>query len=177
MTFTVGFVTGATPDKWARVWGERSKERLELVPVGEDAQLDGVRDGTHDMALVRLPVDREGLHLIPLYDEQPVVVVGIEHLATVVDEVTMDDLADDELIDWRRFGLKDAIALAANGAGVVQVPMSVARLHARKDVTFRPVSDLPATSVGLAWRQDDEDPRVQTFIGIVRGRSANSSRS
>ena len=72
MTFRVGFVTGATPDKWARVWGERSKERLELVPVEQDVQLDGVRDGTLSMALVRLPVDRDGLHLIPLYDEQPV---------------------------------------------------------------------------------------------------------
>ena len=177
MTFTVGFVTGATPDKWARIWGERSRERLDLVPVDEDVQLDGVRDGTHDMALVRLPVDRDGLHLIPLYEEQPVVVVGIEHVATVVDEVTMDDLADDELIDWRRFGLKDAVSLAANGAGVVQVPLSVARLHARKDVTSRPVTDLPTTTVGLAWLEGNEDPRVQTFIGIVRGRSANSSRS
>ena len=65
MTFTVGFVTGATPDKWARLWRERSNERLELVPVAEDAQLDGVRDGSQSMALVRLPVDREGLHLIP----------------------------------------------------------------------------------------------------------------
>ena len=177
MSFTVGFVTGATPDKWARVWAERSRERLDLVPVEEAAQLDGVRDGSHDMALVRLPVDREGLHLIPLYEEQPVVVVGIEHVATVVDEAGLADLADDELIDWRTFGLKDAVSLAANGAGVVQVPMSVARLHARKDVTFRPVSDLPTTTVGLAWLASNDDPRVQTFIGIVRGRSANSSRS
>jgi DNA-binding transcriptional LysR family regulator len=177
MTFTVAFVTGATPDKWKRVWGERSRERHELVPGEEDVQLDGVRDRSHDMALVRLPVDRDGLHLTPLYEERPVVVVPVDHLVTVVDEVSLEDLADDELIDWRRFGLKDAISLVANGAGVVQVPMSVARLHARKDVTYRPVTDLEPTSVGLAWRQDDDDPRVQTFIGIVRGRSANSSRS
>jgi DNA-binding transcriptional LysR family regulator len=176
MTFSVGFVTGATPDKWARAWRDRSRERLELVPVEEDAQLDGVRDGSHDMALVRLPVDRDGLHLIPLYEEQPVVVLGIEHDATVVDELTTGDLVDDELVDWRRFGLRDAFSLVANGAGVLQVPMSVARLHARKDVTFRPVTDLPATTVGLAWLQDNDDPRVQTFIGIVRGRTANSSR-
>ena len=176
MSFTVGFVTGATPDKWARVWRERSRERLELVPVDEADQLDAVRDGSHDMALVRLPVDREGLHLIPLYEEQPVVVVGIEHVVTVLDEVTMADLADEELVDWRRFGLKDSISLAANGSGVVQVPLSVARLHARKDATYRPVTDLEPTTVGLAWLESNEDPRVQTFIGIVRGRSERSSR-
>ena len=38
MTFTVGFVTGATPDKWARTWRDRSRERLELVPVTEEDQ-------------------------------------------------------------------------------------------------------------------------------------------
>ena len=30
--------------------------------------------------------------------------------------------------------------------------------------------------LGLAWLVDNEDPRVQTFIGIVRGRTERSSR-
>ena len=68
------------------------------------------------------------------------------------------------------------VATVAAGTGVVVVPMSVARLHHRKDVTYRPVSDLAPTTVGLAWRADDDDERVQTFIGIVRGRTARSSR-
>ncbi|WP_372734068.1 LysR substrate-binding domain-containing protein [Nocardioides sp.] len=176
MTFRVGFVTGATPDKWARAWRERERERLELVPVFEEVQLDELRTGSLSMALVRLPVERDGLHLIPLYEELPVVVMGIEHDATVVDEVTMGDLAEEEFVDWRRFGISDAVSMVASGAGVLQVPMSVARLHARKDVTYRPVTDLPATTVGLAWRMDDEDPRIQRFVGIVRGRTARSSR-
>ena len=69
------------------------------------------------------------------------------------------------------------VATVAAGTGVVVVPMSVARLHHRKDVTYRP-GDRPAADdrrPGLA-RVDDEDERVQTFIGIVRGRSARSSR-
>ena len=99
MTFRVGFVTGATPDKWARIWGERSKERLELVPVEPDVQLDGVRDGSLSMALVRLPVDRDGLHLIPLYDEQPVAVMDVDDTLTLLDEVASEDLADEHQ-DW-----------------------------------------------------------------------------
>ena len=176
MTFTVGFVTGATPDKWARVWRERSRERLELVPVTEDAQLDGVRAGTQSMALVRLPVDREGLHLIPLYEELPVAVMSIDNTLTLLDEVTQADLADEHQ-DWGDLATADVVATVAAGTGVVVLPMSVARLHHRKDVTYRPVTDLPPTTVGLAWRADDEDERVQTFIGIVRGRSERSSRS
>ena len=144
--FRLGFVTGATPDKWARIFEQRAGA-IELVPVTEDEQEQGVRGRTLDMVLARLPVDREGLHCIPLYEERPVAVMGVEHVATV-----------------------------AAGTGVVVVPMSVARLHHRKDVTFRPVTDLPTTTIGLVWRTDRDDERVQTFIGVVRGRTANSSR-
>ena len=48
-TLRIGFVTGATPDKWARHWRDRRRERLELVPLTEADQLDGVRDGSLDM--------------------------------------------------------------------------------------------------------------------------------
>jgi DNA-binding transcriptional LysR family regulator len=187
----VGFVTGTTPDKWAGIWRTRHRdEPLELVPLEEAGQIKGLRDGRLDMALVRLPLDRDGLHLIPLYDEQPVVVVGKDHLVTVADEVTTHDLADEQLVlphssgwspdveqlDFPPMTLREAVEVVASGTGVMVVPMSVARLHHRKDVTFRPVTDLPATKVGLAWQVDNDDPRVQTFIGIVRGRTERSSR-
>jgi len=188
--FRVGFVTGATPDKWARIWRERSRIPLELVPVDQDEQETPLRDGSLDMCLVRLPVDRDGLHLIPLYDEVPVVVAGAEHLVAAAEEVTLDDLSDEQLVlphssgwtpaaeqlDWPAMTVRDAVEVVAAGTGVLLVPMSIARLHHRKDVVQRPVVDLPPTKVGLSWLVDNEDPRVQTFIGIVRGRSERSSR-
>ena len=188
--FRLGFVTGATPDKWARTWRDRSRDPLELVPVEQEDQERVVRDGEVDMVLARLPVDRDGLHCINLYDERVVAVMGHEHVATVVDEVGTDDLADEQLVaphasgwtprapqlDWPAMSVREAVETVAAGTGVLLVPMSVARLHQRKDVTYRPVHDLEGTTVGLVWRTDNEDPRVQTFIGIVRGRTANSSR-
>ena len=189
--FRLGFVTGATPDKWARTWRERRPEPIELVPLEQHEQTDGLRDGRLDMALVRLPVDREGLHLIPLYDEQAVVVVGKDHLVTVADEVSTHDLVDEQLVlphesgwrpqaeqlDYPPMSVREAVEVVAGGTGILIVPMSVARLHHRRDVTFRPVTDLPATKVGLAWLVDNDDPRIQDFIGIVRGRTERSSRS
>lgn len=186
----LGFVTGATPDKWARTWRERRREPLELVPLEQAGQTDGLHDGSLDLALVRLPVDREDLHLIPLYDEQAVVVVGKDHLVTAADEVTTHDLADEQLVlphesgwtpeaeqlDFPPMSLRDAFEVVASGTGVLVVPMSVARLLHRRDVTFRPVTDLPTTKVGLAWLVDNDDPRIQDFIGIVRGRTERSSR-
>ena len=184
-------MTGATPDKWARTWRTRHpRDPLELVPVEEHEQEAGLRSGDLDMCLVRLPIDREGLHCIPLYDELPVVVVGKDHVATVVEEVSLEDLADEQLVlphasgwtpdaeqlEWPPMTVRDAVEVVASGTGVVIVPMSVARLHHRKDTAYRPVVDLPPTKVGLAWLVENEDPRVQTFIGIVRGRTERSSR-
>ncbi len=97
--FRVGFATGVTPDKWARVWAERMPRRpLELVPLQGRDGVAMVRAGELHMCLVRLPVDREGLHLIPLYDEQPVVVVAKEHPVAAYDEIDVADLADEHLL-------------------------------------------------------------------------------
>jgi DNA-binding transcriptional LysR family regulator len=189
--FRVGFVAGATPDKWARVWRERfPRQPLELVPLEQDVQEADLRAGELDMCLVRMPVDREGLHCIPLYDEVPVAVVGAEHVATVVDELSLADLADEQLVlphpsgwtptveqlEWPPMSVAEAVEVVAAGTGVAIVPMSLARLHQRKDTAYRPVRDLPPTTVALAWLVDNEDPRVQSFIGIVRGRTERSSR-
>lgn len=189
-TLRVGFVTGATPDKWARAWRERHRNPLELVPVTEEEQEERLRDGTLDMCLVRLPVDRDGLHLIPLYDEVAVVVVAHDHFATAATEVDLADLADEQLVlphasgwtptapqlEWPSMSEREAIEVVASGGGVAIVPMSVARLFTRKDVATRPVTDLPATTVGLAWLVERDDEDTQAFVGVVRGRTANSSR-
>lgn len=187
----VGFVTGATPDKWARHWRERRRERLELVPVEEREQEHGVRDGSLDMCLVRLPVDGEGLHCVRLYDELAVVVAGAEHfLAAAEAEVDAADLADEQLVrphhsgwrpdaeqlDWPPMSEKDAVETVAAGTGVVVLPMSVARLHQRKDVVSRVVRDLEPTTIALVWRVDRDDEVTQAFVGVTRGRTANTSR-
>jgi DNA-binding transcriptional LysR family regulator len=191
LPFRVGFVTGATPDKWAGIWRRRHpRDPLGLVPVEQDEQESGLRDGSLDMCLVRLPIDRDGLHCIPLYDEVPVVVAGSEHLVSIASEVVLADLDDEQLVlphasgwrpsaeqlNWPPMTAREAVETVAAGTGVVIVPMSVARLYTRKDVVHRPVTDLAPTQIGLAWRVDNDDPRVQTFIGIVRGRTERSSR-
>ena len=197
--FRVGFVPGVTPDKWARIWAERMPRRsLELVPVCDRDGVALVRSGELAMCFVRLPVDRDGLHLIPLYDEQPVVMVAKEHPVAAFDEIDVADLADEHLLqdpdtvpEWRdvatevrdgsrypvpEMSLREAVESVAADAGIVVVPMSLARLHHRKDVVHVPVTGVPTTKVGLTWLVDNDDERVQTFIGVVRGRSASSSR-
>jgi len=173
--FRVGFVEGAMPDKWARTWRQRRRDPIELVPMGQAEQEAGIRGGELDMAFVRLPIDRDGLHCIPLYDEVAVAVAASDHYLAAAEEVVHADIAEDE-VDWSAIPAKDAVAVVANGGGVAVMPMSLARLHHRKDAIYRPVTDLPPTTVGLAWLVDNDDPRAQIFIGIVRGRTERSSR-
>jgi hypothetical protein len=71
---------------------------------------------------------------------------------------------------------RQALEVVASGTGIAIVPMSVARLLHRKDLTHRPVTDVPPTRVGLAWPTDVEDPDLDAFVGVVRGRTARSSR-
>jgi DNA-binding transcriptional LysR family regulator len=187
----IGFVTGATPDKWARNWRDQRREPLELVPVTEADQLDGIRDGSLDMALVRLPVDQDGLHCVRLYDEVQVVAASREHMIAATDvEVSLADLVDEQLVrphasgwrpqaeqlDWPPMTEQEAIETVAAGTGVVIMPMSVARLHQRKDVVTRVVSDLEPTSIAIIWRIERDDEVTQTFVGVTRGRTARSSR-
>jgi DNA-binding transcriptional LysR family regulator len=160
------------------------------VPVTEEEQEDGVRRGEVDLALVRLPVDTDGLHCVRLYDELPVVVAGREHLVGAADVVTLDDLADEQLVRphasgwrptaeqlaWRPMSEQEAIETVAAGTGIVIVPMSVARLHHRKDVVQREVTDLPPTTIALVWRRDRDDDVTQAFVGVVKGRTANTAR-
>ncbi len=176
--FRVAFVPGVTPAKWVRTWEERYRRSpLEVTLVDQSRQRDVLDDGSAHMCFVRQPVDRDGLHVIPLYLEKPVVVVPHDHPATEYDEIVDADLDGEIRLEVSgELTAKQAVETVAAGTGVVVVPMSVARLHHRKDVSYVVVGDLPETQVGLAWRADLDDERVEQFIGVVRGRTARSSR-
>lgn len=192
--FRLAYVPGVTPSKWVRIWNERLPDiPLTLLQLSVAEARDALRDGTADAGLVRLPVDRTVLSAIPLYEETTVVVVPKDHVVAAVDEVTVQDLADeivlhplDDVLEWaqlpgqpafeRPATTEDAVELVAAGIGVLVVPQSLARLHHRKDLTYRPVTDAPVSSIALSWPEDATTDMVEDFIGIVRGRTVNSTR-
>ncbi|MEU0085403.1 LysR substrate-binding domain-containing protein [Streptomyces sp. NPDC006274] len=193
-SFRLAYVPGVTPAKWVRIWHERLPDvPLALVAVPAADAPDALRRGDADAGLVRSPLDRTGLSAIPLYTETTVVVVPKDHVVAAVEEVTAGDLADDvvlhpldDTLEWeslpgrpaieRPATTADAIELVAAGVGVLVVPQSLARLHHRRDLTYRPVSDAPESRVALSWPEDETTDLVEEFIGIVRGRTVNSTR-
>lgn len=147
---------------------------LTLRALSQGDALDALADGTVDAALLRLPVEDQSISTIALYAEQPVVVAAKGHALEAVDTVTLAELAGFGILDGSDWAA--AVELAAANVGVAVMPQSVARAHSRRDVTARPVTDAPETRVALAWPTARTTAAVDEFIGIVRGRTANSSR-
>lgn len=174
---TLAFVPGVTPAKWLRVWAERHPaEPVAPMVVTVAEQVSVLHDALADLALVRLPIDVTGLHVIPLYEELAVVVVPADHALTDLGAVELADLADETLLGLPDLDERQLVEVVATGAGLAIMPQSLARLHARKDVRAVPVTDAPTTRVALAWRRDHDSPLIEDFIGVVRGRTARSSR-
>src|SRR5690606_32779925 len=176
---------------WIDTWKQRMPHvELELVPITFADQRE--RLGEVDLALVRLPLERtDELHVIPLYDEVPVVVASRDSFLLAADHLTADDLVGQVLITPGDDVLgplnlptvapafptvattEDAIATVASGVGILVVPMSLARMHKRKDADYRPLLGGRTSTVALAWPREATTPDVEAFVGIVRGRTAN----
>ncbi len=201
---TVTFIPGVTPGKWIHRWQERMPD-VPLVsnPVPESHQLDALRAGEADMAFVRLPVDKTGLNVVKLYTELSVVVAPKDHPIAAFEELDVADLADEYLLadpddfpEWRDISteiaagtrkplpvmgsIEEALDLVEAGLGILILPMSVGRHFSRKTLRSRLLHGVADTSIAIAWPLLDppspDENVFQEFIGVVRGRSANSSR-
>lgn len=171
----MGFVHGVTVTKWKRVWSERLAQwPLVLTEVKASEQRAILVGGQADLCFVRLPIDTGGLHTIRLYEEVPVVIVPKDHPLAEYGEVLEADLANEQALDPEDPAAIDQVAW---NIGVLRVPHSVARSHSRRDLVSRPIADAKPTVIALAWLVDASNPLIDEFIGIVRGRTANSSRT
>lgn len=196
--FRLAYVPGVTPSKWVGIWAERRPDvPLELVALDVADCAEAVAEGRVDMAITRLPEalrygDARQHHTIELYEESTVVVVPKDHVLTAGEEMALADLADEQFlwpldepltvpdrpgaaVEHRPETAGDAVELVAAGVGVLLVPQSLARLHHRKDLVYRPVIDAPTSAVGLLWPAPTTES-ADEFIGIVRGRKPTSSR-
>lgn len=163
-----------TPAKWVGVWKQRMpRTPIDVRPLPHDAALEALRSGDVTVALMRLPFDTDGLSVIPLYSERAVVVAPRDHPIAAFDEIGLSDLSGESVLE----GMDAAvIELVAAGVGVAIMPQSVARSLSRKDVVATPITDGTETRIALAWVADRTTPLIEEFAGIVRGRTANSSR-
>ncbi|MBF4602563.1 MULTISPECIES: LysR family transcriptional regulator substrate-binding protein [Curtobacterium] len=174
---TIAFVPGVSPAKWARVWRDRHPSiELRLRPIGSD-DVDDTLDGEVDMVFARMPVSEQH-NAIPLWTETAVVAMPKDSPLADLAEV---DLADAEVhvVDAGPVpaDIAAALDLVEANVGVVVLPQSLFRAASRKDLVARPLFGAPGTQIALVWRDEDATETTEEFIGVVRGRTANSSRN
>ncbi|WP_186317686.1 LysR family transcriptional regulator substrate-binding protein [Curtobacterium sp. 9128] len=175
---TIAFVPGVSPAKWARVWRERFPTvELVLRPIGSP-DVDAALAEDVDMVFARMPVT-EAHNAIPLWTETAVVATPKDSTLADATEITLADLADVHVIDAGPVpaDVDGTLDLVETGIGVAVLPQSLFRKASRKDLVARTLVDSPGTRIALVWRDEDASDLTAEFIGVVRGRTANSSRS
>ncbi|OII10755.1 hypothetical protein BIU97_11170 [Curtobacterium sp. MCBA15_009] len=173
---TIAFVPGVSPAKWARVWRERFPTiDLVLRPIGA-GDVDDALAGEVDMAFARMPVSRQH-NAIPLWTETAVVALPKDSPLAELDEVDLG-ATEVHVVDAGPVpaDIDGALDLVEANVGVAVLPQSLFRAASRKDLVARPLTDAPGTRIALVWRDQDATEVTEDFIGVVRGRTANSSR-
>ena len=199
----VVFVPGLLPDKWFRRVDERhggasrdSNRRVRIASAVADDPRPYVLHGKADVAFVRMDDrGREGvvkdaeasgqsIHLIELYEEQPGVAVPKDNAIALFPQVSSHDL-EDEKIMWSPqpphfrvdiAGVRAALEVVAANVGVVIAPRPLLRVINKRGVKDVALSDARPTQLAMVWLQSRDDRDIQNFVGIVRGRTARSSR-
>ena len=176
MPLRLRYVEGVSPAKWLRAWSERRADLpLEALRVDESEQAVGLETGDVDLAFVRLPVDTDGLNMVPLWEETAVAALPKDHALAEAETLALADLESEPLAPVQPQASM-TMELVASGTGYAILPHGIARLHHHKDVVAIPLSDAPTTRIALVWRTERDDEDIQEFVAIVRGRTARSSR-
>ncbi|MFI6393465.1 LysR family transcriptional regulator [Nonomuraea sp. NPDC050547] len=194
--FLASAANEATPDIVAAFGRLRPGWRVEMRQAAWSDPSAGLADGEVDAALLRLPFPgQEAMRHEVLLEEPRWVALPSSHPLAARAEIAFADLWDEAFVAapqetgrWRDYWLAaderdgrpprvgattdqpDAwLQAIANGYGVALAPASSARYYARPGVTYRPVTGVSPTRVGIAWPPAaDADPVVQDFVRCCR---------
>lgn len=152
--------------------------------------------GTEHLAGSRDPdPSRHALHL---YTEAIALVVPVDHELAEQEQVTLADLSLVTLLDhpdhspewppaepwtdasWMPRNAGAALELVAAGSGAMLLPQLLARHigDKRRHAVLRVVGEpsLAGSPVWATWSVERDDADVQQLVGVMRGRTARSSR-
>ncbi|MCM2416902.1 LysR family transcriptional regulator [Streptomyces sp. RKAG293] len=166
--------------------------RVEMRQASWSNPSAGLTGGDVDVALLRLPFPgQDALRVESLFTEPRWVALPAAHPFATRDLIPFPDLWDEPFVAaptesgwWRDHWLAtderdghpvrigavtdqpdDWLSAIANGYGVALAPESAARFYARPGVSYRPVSGVSPSQVGVAWAPaDDTDPVIQDFV-------------
>jgi DNA-binding transcriptional LysR family regulator len=166
--------------------------RVDLQQAAWADPTAGLGRGDVDAALLRLPFPgQDDVRIKVLLTEPRWVALPATHPLAARDQISFRQLWDEPFVaapaetgSWRDYWLAagerdghpvrigavsdqpDAyLAAIANGDGIALVPESAARYYARPGITYRPVTGVSPSQVGVAWPPaNDTNPAVQDFV-------------
>ncbi|MFF1756988.1 LysR family transcriptional regulator [Streptomyces sp. NPDC058266] len=182
----------ATPQIIATFTRLRPGWRADMRQAAWSNPTAGLAGRDVDVALLRLPFPgQDALRVEVLFTEPRWVALPTAHPFATRDQIPFRDLWDEPFVAappetgrWREYWLAtderdghpvrigavtdhpdDWLSAIANGYGIALTPESSARFYARPGVTYRPVSGVSPSQVGIAWAPaDDTNPIVRDFI-------------
>ena len=190
-TFTVGFMPGITVTGAVRDFTARHPELdVRVVRTSWDTQVRAVHEGILDVSFVRLPVDRRGLTLRPVFCEPRVAVLPARHRLAGKQSIGIADLAAERLLqdpdavpEWRdlpdrisdeeagprpAFGsVEEKLEHVATSGGVLVLPLSTAAYYTHTDVAHVSIDDIGPNEVCLAWSADRGSPLMPEFADVT----------
>jgi DNA-binding transcriptional LysR family regulator len=153
--------------------------RVELILGGPREQVPALREGRADVALLPMPFDDRGLDVEPLLTEPRVVALAADDPLAARTSLRLSDLTGRTLPDGspagrennhtagphaRRLDLAQIFTLVETGSIVWFPPASLADRHPRPNVAYRTVTDLPPSTLAIAWPRDSHSPAVAAFV-------------
>ena len=191
----IGFVATAANESTQRIVAEftrRTGWRVDMRKSDWSDPTAGLADGQVDAAFLRLPFPgQEHLRVEVLFTEPRWVALPSTHRLAGHDRIPFAQLWDEPVVagppeagpareHWLASGergghearigaiahnVDEWLTAIANGYGIALAPEGVTRFYARPGVTYRPVTGISPSRVGVAWQPErDSDPVLREFI-------------
>jgi DNA-binding transcriptional LysR family regulator len=194
----LGYLIGAGLDELPRLlrhFAEAYPEiRVETVEYDFAEPSAGLSNAEVDVALVRPPIDVEGLQYLQISQEGWVACVPQDHPLAELPEVRLGDILEEPIVaapssagGWRDYWIaasyRDSrpaqvvaeaatfeaeFTAVAQGKGISITVETAARYFRRPGVVFIPITDAPPCSVSLAWPARGAGPAVGRLVALVR---------
>jgi DNA-binding transcriptional LysR family regulator len=159
---------------------------VALDPHLYDDPSAGLRGGTSDVAILRLPLEPRGLELTHLFSEPRVATLSARHPLARRTSLTLEDLHATTIVRpaspdpiWNEFWaagcpttveartLEATLELISAGRAVAISAAGWTRFYPRPGLRSLAVAGLARSDVALAWRKGEANPLVRRFVDLA----------
>ncbi|HTJ27455.1 MAG TPA: LysR substrate-binding domain-containing protein [Candidatus Limnocylindria bacterium] len=195
-TLTIGFAAGLAVAPTLRLFAASEPDvTLDVRELPWEEQTEMLLDGRVDAAFLRLPLEGDGLVLVPLLREPRLAVLATDHRLAREPHLTIAQLAGDPVVRhagatpaWEAFSTVDPrpdgsrprpgplvrtftekLEQIASGRAIAFAPRSAAAAYRHPGVVQIEVTDIPPAEVCVAYRDALRDsPLIAAFVAAAR---------